>query len=59
MRTLRNFEDEVEKDPSRILGLIQQHGGKPGNQPEFKFAFFPNGFGVVEKTSGAGIGLGA
>jgi hypothetical protein len=59
MRTLRDFEDEVEKDPSRILALIQQHGGKPGDQPEFKFAFFQKGFGVVEKTSGAVIGLGA
>ncbi len=59
MRTLDIFEEQVKKDPSQILALIRQHGAKPSNPPEFKFALFQGGFGVVEKTSGAGIGLGA
>jgi hypothetical protein len=58
MRTLDNFEEQVKKDPSQILALIRQHGAKPSNPPEFKFALFQDGFGVIEKMSGAGIGLG-
>lgn len=56
MRTLDDFEEQVKKDPSQILALIRQHGATPRNPPEFKFALFQGGFGVVEKTSGAASG---
>jgi hypothetical protein len=59
IRTLKRFEEELKNDPSRIIALIRQHGGEPGDVPEFEFSFFPGGFGVVEKTSDTTIGLGA
>ncbi len=59
MRTLKQFEEQVNRDPLQIVALIRKHGGHPSDVPEFEFSLFPGGFGVVEKTSGAGIGLGA
>jgi len=59
MRTLKQFEKQVNNDPSPIIALIREHGGHPSDVPEFEFSLFPGGFGVVEKTSGTAIGLGA
>jgi hypothetical protein len=59
MRTLKQFEEDVQKDPSQIVALIRQHGGKPDENPTFKFSLFAEGFGVVEATSGMPIGLSA
>ena len=57
LHTLNNFEQHVQKDPSVIIGLIRKHGGQPGEKPEFEFAIFPSGFGVIEKQSRAFINL--
>ena len=59
MRALRHFEEQVQKDPSQIVDIIRQHGAHPSDTPEFKFAMFENGFGVIETQSGAGINLSA
>jgi hypothetical protein len=57
IRTLKKFEEHVLADPSPIIAFIRQCGGKPSDPPEFEFALFQNGFGVIEKTSGCPIGL--
>jgi hypothetical protein len=57
MRTLKRFEDQVKADPNRIVALIRQHGCRPSDTPDFEFAIFQSGFGVIETTSGAAIGL--
>lgn len=55
IRSLRHFENEVEKNPSPIIDLIRQNGGNPSEKTKFKFTIFDNGFGVIEIQSGAAI----
>jgi hypothetical protein len=57
MRALKKFEEHALVDPSSIIAFIHRYGGKPSSPLEFEFARFPNGFGVIEKTSGCPIGL--
>jgi hypothetical protein len=57
IRTLKKFEEQVREDPSRIIAFVREHGGNPHESPEFKFAIFDNGFGVIEAQSGVPINL--
>jgi hypothetical protein len=57
MRALRKFEEHVLADPSPVIAFIREHGASPSDPPEFEFALFENGFGVIEKTSGFPIRL--
>jgi len=57
MRTLNNFEEQVQKNPAGIIDLIRNHGGQPSEKPEFEFAVLPSGFGVIETQSRAFINL--
>jgi hypothetical protein len=57
MRTLQNFDAQMQKDPSDIINLIKEHGGQPSEKPEFEFAMLPSGFGVIEKQSRAFLNL--
>jgi hypothetical protein len=57
MRALKKFEERMLADSSEVVALIRRHGGVPGDPPEFEFAIFQNGFGVIEKASGIPIGL--
>jgi hypothetical protein len=57
IRELRKFEEHVLADSSQILAFIRKHGAKPANPPEFEFALFQNGFGVIERSSGFPIVL--
>jgi hypothetical protein len=57
MRTLKKFGEQVRDDPSRIIAFVRKHGGNPNESPEFKFAIFRNGFGVIETQSGVPINL--
>jgi hypothetical protein len=52
------FEEQVRADPAPLIETIRRHGGHPTGAPEFEFSFFQEGFGVIETTSGAPIGLG-
>jgi hypothetical protein len=57
MRTLKKFEEQVRENPSRIIAFIREHGGDIHEAPEFKFAIFANGFGVIETQSGVPVNL--
>lgn len=57
MRILEHFEEDVRQDPLRIIDFIRQHGGNPSEMPEFDFAMFGSGFGVIERQSGMPIRL--
>jgi hypothetical protein len=58
LRTLKQFEEKVKADPVEILNFIRQHGADIQGDPAFEFAFFNQGFGVIETTSGFAISLG-
>jgi hypothetical protein len=59
LRTLKQFDEQVQANPEEIIKLLGQHGVELQKKPNFEFAFFQDGFGVVETSTNTAIGLRA
>lgn len=59
LRTLKLFEDQVRGNSAEIIELMRRHGVELKGKPNFEFAFFRDGFGVIETTTDVAIGLRA